>query len=376
MKNRYIYLILLFLSIVGIVPKGVSQDMNYSQYFSTPIFYNPAFTGINTGVRARFLYRNQWPSLPVSFKSYYFSADLGDRSLPGAGGLGIMINQDTPGAGLINNFGAALTIGVRIPITSYMIMQMGVKAGIMQRRVNWDDLVFTENLDAKYGNIYVSSFQSDGPNKRVVPDFAVGGVLQFITPAGNINGNIGLAVDHLFKPDVSFLSNATAPYPRKWVAQFDVVISTGPASSSMMSRGVDEPLKVNIGGIYQNQANLNSLQLGLNMLKYNIYVGGWFKSTIMGGTINNNQTTEINNSIALVAGYKYNFYEDMNIKFMYSYDLQISSALQGTGGAHEISLILEFDKLSIFGGGGGGGYIPGGGGRRGGGGPMECPTFY
>jgi type IX secretion system PorP/SprF family membrane protein len=366
MKNRYIYSILVVLSLIGIIPAAFSQDMNYSQYFSTPIYYNPAYTGINTGVRARFLYRNQWPSLPISFKSYYFSADLGDRALPGAGGLGIMINQDTPGAGLINNFGAALTIGVRIPITSYMVTQIGVKAGIMQRRVNWDDLVFASQLDPKYGNVYVSTFIPPDANKRVVPDFGIGGVVQFINPAGNISGNIGLAVDHLFKPDVSFLSTGSSPYPRKWVGQFDVIIATGPMGSSMMSRSSDEPLKVNIGGIYQNQANLNSLQVGLNMLKYNIYVGGWFKTTMTG---------VVNSAIALVAGYKYNFYEDMNLKFMYSYDLQISGALQGTGGAHEISLILEFDKISLFGGGGSGGYVPGGGGRRGGG-PMECPTFY
>ena len=67
------------------------QDMNYTQYFSTPLYVNPAFTGINTGVRARFLFRDQWPSAPIAYKSYYFSADLGDRALPGAGGLGLVV---------------------------------------------------------------------------------------------------------------------------------------------------------------------------------------------------------------------------------------------------------------------------------------------
>lgn len=366
MKNQYIYSIFVFLGLLGIVPGTFGQDMNYSQYFSTPIYYNPAYTGINTGVRARFLFRDQWPSLPIPFKSYYFSADLGDRSLPGSGGLGIQINQDTPGVGLINNFGAALTIGVRIPITSFLVSQIGIKAGIMQRRVNWDDLVFANQLDPKYGNIYQSTFIAPEANKRIVPDFGIGGVLQFINPQGNISGNIGLGVDHIFKPDVSFLSTGSSLYPRKWVGQFDLVISTGPGGSSMMSRISDDPLKINIGGIYQNQANLNSLQVGLNLLKYNIYVGGWFKSTMTG---------VVNSAVALVAGYKYSFYEDMNIKFMYSYDLQISGALQGTGGAHEISLILEFDKLSIFGSGGGGGFVPGGSGRRGGGSALECPVF-
>ena len=366
MRRRYIFPFLVSLGLLCLAQGASGQDMNYSQYFSTPLYYNPAYTGINSGVRARFLYRNQWPSLPVSFKSYYFSADLGDRNLPGSGGLGLMITQDTPGVGLINNFTAALTIGVRIPVTSYMVTQFGIKAGIMQRRVNWDDLVFTQQLDPKYGNVYQSTFTPPDATKRVVPDFGVGGVIQFINPGGNLSGNVGLAVDHIFRPDVSFLSTGSSPYPRKWTGQFDLVFATGPGSSSMMSRSLDDPLKINIGGIYQNQANQNSLQVGLNLLKYNIYVGGWFKTTMTG---------TVNSAMALLAGYKYNFYEDMNLKFIYSYDLQISGALQGTGGAHEISLVLEFDKLSIFGGAGGGGYVPGGVGHRNGG-PMECPSFY
>jgi hypothetical protein len=107
---------------------------------------------------------------------------------------------------------------------------------------------------------------------------------------------------------------------------------------------------------------------GLNLLKYNIYLGAWYKSTLTG---------VVNSSVVLLAGYRYIFMEDMSIKFMYSYDLQVSGALNGTGGAHEISVVLEFDKLSIFGGGGrktGGGFIPGGSRRNGG--PMECPSFY
>ena len=134
-----------------------------------------------------------------------------------------------------------------------------------------------------------------------------------------------------------------------------------------MNRGSDDPLKINIGGIFQSQANLNSLQVGLNLLKFNIYLGAWYKSTL---------TNLPNSVLALVAGYRYTFQDNMSIKFLYSYDLQISGALQGTGGAHEIGLVLEFDKLSLFGGGGGrGGYIPGGG-RSHNGGPMECPSFY
>ncbi len=85
---------------------------------------------------------------------------------------------------------------------------------------------------------------------------------------------------------------------------------------------------------------MSSLQAGFNMLKYNIYLGGWYQDRVV--------ATTRSSSLVLLAGYRYSFAEDMSIKFMYSYDLMISGNMQGLGGAHEISLILEFDKLTIL----------------------------
>jgi hypothetical protein len=75
--------------------------------------------------------------------------------------------------------------------------------------------------------------------------------------------------------------------------------------------------------------------------------------------------------LVLLAGYRYKFSDDMSIKFMYSYDLQISGPAQGAGGAHEITLILDFDKLTVFGGGNGGGYYPAHKKYS----PIECSRF-
>jgi type IX secretion system PorP/SprF family membrane protein len=342
------------------------QDPNYSQFFSTPLYYNPAYTGINTGVRARFTYRDQWPNLPVDFRSYYFSADIGDRNLPGSGGLGLIVNSQNEGIGFIKDLSVGLSIGVRIPITASVVSQVGIKAAIVQKSLNWDDFVFSDQLSEKYGNIYLSSFVAPDANKKVYPDFGAGGLLQFASPEGNITGVAGFAVDHIFRPDEAFLSTASAPLPRKYVAHLDIVIAAGGGSSSSMyaSGGTNDPLKINPGLIYQNQDKMNSLAVGFNMLKFNIYLGGWYKSGL-----NNNP----NNSIALLAGYRYTFAEDMSIKFMYSYDLMTSGSMQGLGGAHEISLILEFDKLSIF-GGAGGVSTPGRTMRSNS--ALECPSFY
>jgi type IX secretion system PorP/SprF family membrane protein len=365
MKKHLLFPIFL-LGLFFLIQGARGQDPNYSQYFSAPIYFNPAMTGINSGLRARFSFRDQWPNLPLDFRSYYFSADLGDRNLPGAGGLGLIINSNNEGISFIKNTTIGLAISVRIPITSTLVTQVGLKAAIVQKRLNWDDFVFTDQLSEKYGNIYTSQFIPPDVNSKVYPDFAAGGVFQFTNVEGNVSGTLGFAVDHLFRPDESFLSTATAPLPRKFVGHLDLILTAASGRSSNMYSANSEPLRINPGVIYQNQGNKSLVQAGLNLLKYNVYLGGWFKGSFDANT---------GSALAILAGYKYTFAENMSIKFIYSYDLQMSGSLQGMGGAHEISLVLEFDKLSLFGGSGGGSYAAPGRNTRSSS-ALECPSFY
>jgi type IX secretion system PorP/SprF family membrane protein len=369
--KKYIFSLLILLGCLLMISSARSQDVNYTQYFSTPLYYNPAYTGINTGLRARFSFRNQWPSLPVSYKSYYFSADIGDRGLPGAGGLGLYVNSSNQGLAYIHDLIVGLNISVRIPISSYLVTQVGIKAAVGQRRVNWDDLVWPDQLSELYGNIYQSQISLPDANNVVYPDFGIGGLFLFANQEGNVSGTAGVAVDHVFQPDIGFFTTEKAPLPRKWVAQADAIITSGGGSANMSSGGSNDPLKLNPGIIYQNQEGLSTLQAGLNIMKFNVYLGGWYRAALGNGS------TSI---LALLAGYRYNFNEDMSIRFMYSYDMQISASLSGTGGAHEISLAIEFGSVGLTRGGRGGGRgnvfgVPSGGRGRGNS-PLECPSFY
>jgi type IX secretion system PorP/SprF family membrane protein len=360
MKKSIIVSVFLMM-FIGQVPNLHAQDPLFTQYFSEPLYYNPALTGANEGLRARFNYRDQWTNLPTSYRAYYFSADLGDRQLPGAGGLGIMINSDNEGTGFIHNFEAALTIGVRIPLAKLMVAQLGIKASVKQKTINWDDYFLTDQLSEKYGLIYQSAFTHPDANKRVYPDFGAGMIVQFSTETGNITGTAGIAFDHLFQPDESFLATASSPLPRKFIGQFDMVISAGSqGSSSMANWGSGSGLLINPGILYINQSQFNTIEAGVNLQKFNFYLGSWFKSTLTGAP---------SNSLAVLAGYNFPLSEEMAIKFMYSYDIPISGAMLNTGGAHEVSLVLEFRNISLFGGGGStrtrNGYEP-----------IECPFFY
>lgn len=343
----------------------LAQDPQYTQFFSTPLYYNPAYTGIATGLRARFNYRSQWPNLPTPYRAYYFSADLGDRNLPGAGGLGIMINSDNEGVGFIKNLELALDLSVRVLITEFLSAQVGVKASLKQKTINWNDFVVTDQLSEKYGNIYQTAMNHPDANKKTFPDFAAGGILRGVNESGSFQGTLGFAVDHLFQPDESFMQTSSAPLPRKWIVHADAVFQIGESSSSGLSTsGFSDPLKINPGILFISQSRFNNIEVGLNLMKFNIYLGGWYRSTMTGA---------VSNSFSLLAGYNYRFAEGMSVRFIYSYDIPISGAMMGTGGAHEISIALEFSNISLF-GGASKGYTTYGGKR--GYDHIECPEFY
>ena len=333
MKKKLSFLAIWILGLTLTNQAVRGQDPNFSQYFNAPTYYNPAFTGLNTGLRARFTYRDQWPNLPASFKSYFFSADLGERNLPGSGGLGLIVNSDNEGLGFIRNLSMGINLSVRIPLSENIISQVGIRASVVQKSVNWDDFVFTDQLSEKYGNIYASAFSRPENNTRIFPDFGIGGLIQFSNDGSRFNGTAGIAIDHVFQPDEGFLNTEKAPLPRKWVVHTDFIITTGEEGFQGGTRGTGDPLKINPGIMYQNQDGMSTLQAGFNLLKYNVYLGGWYKV----GMGSNGSSV-----LALVAGYRYQFAEDMSIKFMYSYDIQISGPARGAGGAHEITLALEF----------------------------------
>jgi type IX secretion system PorP/SprF family membrane protein len=331
--------VFLFCFLTGTMMQLFGQDPNYSQFLNAPLYFNPAYTGLYTGMRVRFSFRDQWPALPYDFKAYSFSTDIGDRNLPGAGGIGLILNTDNEGIGFIKNFNLGLLLSVRIPFSSRMIGQIGIKASWLQKSVNWDDFVFSDRLSEKYGDIYQSDFVEPDRNVLNLADFGAGGIIQFANEPGSMSGTVGLAVDHLFEPDQSFIQTADAPLPRKWIGHADLIFAVG--SSSGFNVMDDDALKINPGIIYQYQGGLNAVQAGMTLTKFGVYVGLWYKGAF--GNYNNGAMT-------FMGGYRYAFSDEMSVKFTYSYDMQLTGHLQGTGGAHEISLVLEFGNISIFGG--------------------------
>jgi type IX secretion system PorP/SprF family membrane protein len=335
---------------IGLTGHLNAQDPIFTQFYNNPLYYNPGTVGLNPGMRMRFNYRDQWPSLPVDFKTYDFSMDVAERNIPGSGGLGIIALSDKAGTGMMKTSMLGLATSVRIPLQENMVAQVGIMTSFVQKMINWDECVFPDQLDSRFGNIHKTAFDFPDKSKVTYPDFAIGGVYRF-TEVGmsfaNIQGTLGAAMHHVFRPNESFLG-LTSPLPRKLVIHGDLVFEIDQSEGNFYNRSRNpKTFKFNPGFNLEKQGDFSTYSIGVNILKSSIYSGVWFR----------NQTFDFvqSNDLMLALGLYLPFNKDSRIKLMYTYDFILTELRPAAGASHEITIAFEFDEFNLFSGGGGGG---------------------
>ena len=90
--HKNITKILIALSALLFVPETASaQDPAFSQFYSNPLYLNPAFAGSSRCPRS-LNYRDQWPGIGRTFITTSASYDQHIQAI--GGGLGILVSQD------------------------------------------------------------------------------------------------------------------------------------------------------------------------------------------------------------------------------------------------------------------------------------------
>jgi type IX secretion system PorP/SprF family membrane protein len=311
-----------------------SQDQNYSQFFNNGLYYNPAYAGLYDGVRAYFNYRSQWTNLPYDFKSYNVTTDIAVRNLPGFGGIGLIVHNNNEGEGMIKNLIGGLALTARVNTTNSSSLQFGLTTAICQKKIDYDGLVFPDQLDGKLGNIYPTSFSEPENSSTIYPDFN-GGII-FNLNEDKVNFRVGGALHHIFQPKIEFV-NTELKMDWKIVGHADAVFYI---DKRLGRRDNRDDARINPGFLFENQNGANAFSLGMNGYLSFLYLGLWYRNEDF-------NSTNLSNVIFL-SGINININDDSRIRFMYSYDL-ILNKLSGTGGNHEISIMFEFKNGNLFG---------------------------
>lgn len=163
LKKRNTLLILIFLPffIQG------QQDYHFSQFFASPITYNPATAGaFNADIRGALTYRNQYSSISEGYRTFAFAADapikLTDKSFDqNFLGAGLSVVNDNAGIAGFNNFQISGNVAYAIDLggtdQNPHFISVGLQIGYMQRSIDlskaswetqWTGIGFNQGLSS------------------------------------------------------------------------------------------------------------------------------------------------------------------------------------------------------------------------------------
>lgn len=131
-----------------------AQDPSFSQFYANRIYLNPAFTGLDGGMAANAAARLQWVGIDHGFRTYAVTAETQLPMVRLGLGLNLLRNEEAIGSLTTNKIGLALSY--TIPGKNNNV-HFGFETQVVQKSLDWDKLIFSDELDPVYGLMYPSS---------------------------------------------------------------------------------------------------------------------------------------------------------------------------------------------------------------------------
>lgn len=314
--KRIIYLgILLNVMVVDVY----GQDPTFSQFYANPLYLSPSFAGATEEYRFSINYRNQWPSVPGVFHTYSIGFD---KAMPNFNsGIGILATYDVAGSGDLSTTNIGLLYSYDFNINKEWHIRPGVNFKFYYLGLNIYKLVFN------------SQITGSGTTPPVTPPpFDNVADVDFATSALVYNDRIwaGFTLDHLLKPKQSFYGEDS-----KLPIKFNLYGGVRIIGQTRLRKKLLEALS--IAGNFQTQGHFYQTDIGLYYYKNPLIFGLWYRGIPF-------MTSQAGDAIIGLVGIK-----TKQLHIGYSYDFTISNLIASTGGAHEISIVYEFNSVSIGG---------------------------
>lgn len=329
MKKTLAVLFSLLLA-VGVVN---AQDPQYSQYYNAPLLLNPGFAGATAAHRIILNHRLQWPSLPQAYSTYALSYDLFRPELKS--GFGFVFNTDKAGSAAYRNTLASVYYSYKLQVADKWVITPGLYFGYGYSSIDIEKLLFGDQLE----------FDNGGTPSLDPALLRLGSRSYFDTGVGFLMYSskywFGTSVYHLNQPNVSILEG-DASLPMKWQIHAGARV---PLNGAMRYNPNPQFLVFSINA--SKQGPIEQLITGVNYVVDPITVGVWYRGIPFRSTQQEPPAgsgipiSSINPSSDAVI-----FLMQLalsNFQFGYSFDFTLSSLSVDTGGAHEISLIYEFE---------------------------------
>lgn len=313
--------IILSLFICCNVIHALAQDPTFTQFYSNPVYLNPALAGSSGCPRVSLNYRNQWPQLTGNYITYAAAYDSYFKNV--SGGVGLVALHDMQGPGTIQTSMLGASYSYYLKVNRKFRLMFGTQAAYYQKFLDWSQLTFGDMIDPRRGFIYQTGDVPRGNGRRGFFDVSAGMV------GFTKNFYFGIAGHHLNRPDESLILGQSR-LPVKITGHLGANIKIGQrgrySSTTTLSPNI----------IYQYQNGFQQLNIGAYLKYESFTLGAWYRNK---------------DAFILTVGITTDKY-----RIGYSYDLTVSQLGNGvSGGSHEVSLginlkckkrVNDFRKLS------------------------------
>lgn len=298
-KITYFSLALWFLCLA----QASAQDPQFSQFYANPVYLNPSLVGITGKNRAVFIHRRQGAT-PYGFNTSAFSLD---GTLSTQSGWGLQVIHDTQMSGLISSTAYYSSLGHRLNLSKNAQLGLGIKVGMYQKMLDWDQLVFEDQLDERNGLINNTNEQL-GRNRIANADISAGAIYY------SKNLFAGAVINHVNEPVENFNDENGAKLPARFT------LHAGGFIYSKSYRRQEYVLSPNL--IYERQGEFNYWHLGMYYGSNAWTVGAWYRW---------------DDSIIFSLGANI-----ADFRLGYSHDIPVVAHKAPAGNAHELTLAYLF----------------------------------
>jgi type IX secretion system PorP/SprF family membrane protein len=307
--------LLFVLSAVSMIVSA--QDPEFSQYYSSPLYLNPAFSGTTNDHRFIANYRNQWPSIARGYQTYAFSYDY--NLLQYNSGVGFLITTDKAGTAGLKSTQMNFQYSYKFNIAKKWVLAAGLNFGYAFRSIDFTKLLFRDQLqfDAS-GNAPTDDPAAYNLGTTRYFDFGTGLL------AYNKSFWFGISAAHLNHPNRSLINEeSTLPIKTTIHGGVRIPLYGGPFVRDRVS--VFSP-----SFVYKRQGRFDQLDLGAYFLYDPISIGLWYRGIPLRQNTNDNISQD---AVVVILGFNFE-----KIEIGYSYDFTVSELGPSSGGTHEISL--------------------------------------
>ena len=185
------------------------QDVHYSQFFHSPIFQNPANTGMFHGdFRFAFNQKTQWKSVTQPFNTWSISAESKEYPIHENISTGFILLKDLAGDSRLSTlkFLPSIAYAKTGLLDSTAVLSFGAQLGVVQRKIDYSSLRFNNQFNGSVYDPTWSTNENFTDDNVLFMDAGLG-----ISFDHELNEKMhysgGLAVYHINSPRESFLND-------------------------------------------------------------------------------------------------------------------------------------------------------------------------